>query len=119
MGKKTTAKKRSVKAKQAKKKTVKRTTVKKTTAKKRGAQGKAATQNTWIVTTSPERPIGDVAKDLAKAGLTRHTVLEDIGSIIGSAGDHTIPRLRKIRGVAAVERDTPIDIGPPGSPTTW
>ncbi|MGH7338995.1 MAG: hypothetical protein ACREKH_00750 [Candidatus Rokuibacteriota bacterium] len=60
-----------------------------------------------------------MAKDLAKAGLGRHTVLKEIGSIVGSAGDDAVPRLKRVRGVAAVEAETPIDIGPPGSPTTW
>jgi hypothetical protein len=84
-----------------------------------GARQRRVSERTWIVTPSPERPIGEVARDLARAGLRRPRVLKAAGSIIGSAGDDAVSRLRRVRGVAVVEPDTSIDIGPPGSPTTW
>lgn len=128
MSKKPSAKKKPAKPKAAKTRAAKpkaaktRATRKTVTKKKAGtrATGRSAgTQKTWIVTTSPGRPIGEVARDLTKAGLGRHQVLKEIGSIVGSASDDTVARMRRVRGVAAVEPETPIDIGPPDSPTTW
>lgn len=76
-------------------------------------------ERTWIVTASSERPIAEIAKDLARAGFTVHQRLEAVGSIIGTARNDVVPRLRAIRGVAAVAPETQIDIGLPGSPETW
>jgi hypothetical protein len=73
----------------------------------------------WIITTSNDRPIGDIAKDLAAAGLTGGKVLKEVGSITGSAKDEAVAKMRKVRGVVDVSRDAPIDIGPPDSPETW
>jgi len=72
-----------------------------------------------IVTTSAERPVRAVAKDLSKAGFKVDQILEEIGSITGSCDASQIGKLRAIPGVADVSLDTPIDIGPPDSPTTW
>jgi len=74
---------------------------------------------TWIVTTSADRPIKDVARDLAAAGFSVGQVLEDIGSITGDAAEDSVRKLRAIPGVVDVSPDMPIDIGPPGSPDTW
>ena len=73
----------------------------------------------WIVTTSDERPIADIAKDLTDAGFSVGHVLKEVGSITGAAAEETIARLRKIKGVVDVSPDRPIDIGPPGSDQTW
>ncbi len=73
----------------------------------------------WIVTTSPERPVAEVASELAKAGLDVEQVLDEIGCVIGRGGPDLVPRLKAVRGVADVSRGTGIDIGPPGSDTTW
>ena len=72
-----------------------------------------------IVTASSDRPIHDIAKDLADAGLKDIQVLQEMGSIIGSAEDETVAKLRKVRGVKDVSPDIPIDIGPPDSRETW
>ena len=77
------------------------------------------TTKTCIVTTSAERPVRAVAKDLSKAGFKVNQILEEINSITGSCDASQIGKLRAIRGVADVSLDTPIDIGPPDSPTTW
>jgi hypothetical protein len=72
-----------------------------------------------VITTSGERPLREVARDLAKAGLNVSEVLDEIGSIIGTADDAAVKKLRKVRGVADVSHDTSVDIGPPGAPETW
>ena len=73
----------------------------------------------WIVTTSSDRAIKDIASDLRKAGFSVGHVLEEIGSITGAAAADTITRLRSIPGVVDVSPDRPVDIGPPDSGDTW
>ena len=73
----------------------------------------------WIITAAGDRPLRDVAKDLAGAGLKRSEVFEEIGSITGWAADNAVPKIRKVRGVMDVSSDAPIDVGPPDSPETW
>ncbi len=73
----------------------------------------------WIVTTSPDRPIKEIAKDLKAAGFTVGQVLEEIGSITGAAAEDVAKRARSIAGVVDVSPDSPIEIGPPGSPDSW
>jgi hypothetical protein len=73
----------------------------------------------WIVTTSADRPIGEITKDLKEAGFSVGQVLEEINSITGAAAEGAVEKLRSIKGVVDVSPDTPIDIGPPGSPETW
>jgi hypothetical protein len=74
---------------------------------------------TWVITTSGNRSIHEIAKDLAKAGLTSGQVLEEIGSITGSAGDKTVAKLRKVRGVVDVSPVPRAGVGPPDSSDTW
>ena len=73
----------------------------------------------WIVTTSSDRSIKDIARDLKKAGFTVGRVLEEVGSITGAAADETITKLRSIPGVVDVSPDRSISIGPPDSGETW
>jgi hypothetical protein len=73
----------------------------------------------WIVTATGDRPIGAVAKDLAKAGLKVEGVLEAVGSITGTAPKSAAAKLRKVRGVADVVADAPIQLGPPDADETW
>jgi hypothetical protein len=73
----------------------------------------------WLITTTGDRPIGDVAEDLTRAGLVGARILKDIGCITGSAPEKQAAKLRQVRGVGDVSPDQPIDIGPPGSRTTW
>jgi hypothetical protein len=80
---------------------------------------KNETNTTWIVTTSSERPIKDIAKDLTEAGFTVANVNDEIQSITGAARGASVEKLRKVSGVVDVSPDEPIDIGPPGSPDTW
>ena len=69
-----------------------------------------------VITISGDRPIHEVADDLRAAGLDVDQVLEAIGSVTGSAHSKNVARLRKIRGVADVSPDHPVDIGPPDAP---
>ncbi len=73
----------------------------------------------WIVTTSPDRPMTEIAADLGAAGFAVADVLEEVGSITGAAAQDTVEKLRSIRGVVDVAPDVPVDIGPPDSPGTW
>jgi len=67
----------------------------------------------WIVTTSPDRPIVDIVREVAQAGLTVEQVLGEIGSIIGRGDAAAAERARRIPGVVDVSRSGPVDIGPP------
>jgi hypothetical protein len=73
----------------------------------------------WIVTTSSDRPLNEIAKDLRAAGFSVGKVLKEIGSITGAAGEETAKKIRSIAGVVDVSPDFPVDIGPPDSPHTW
>ena len=73
----------------------------------------------WIVTTSNDREMQDVVKDLEGAGFSISSVFDEIQSIAGSASDEAANKLRSIKGVVDVSPDEPIDIGPPDSPETW
>jgi predicted transcriptional regulator len=73
----------------------------------------------WIVMTSSERPIREIASDLTKAGFSVVHVLEEIGSITGAAADDVITKLRSIRGVVDISPDRSISIGPPDSGENW
>jgi hypothetical protein len=73
----------------------------------------------WVVTTSGDRPLGDVANDLRKSGLKVADILTEIGCITGEGSDAAAEKARKVRGVTDVSVSAPIDIGPPNSPDTW
>ena len=73
----------------------------------------------WIVTTSSDRSIKDIASDLKKAGFSVGHVLEEVGSITGAAADETVTKLRSIPGVVDISPDRSINIGPPDSGDTW
>ena len=73
----------------------------------------------WIVTTSTDRPIGDITKALQSAGFQVNQVLEEVGSITGTASEEAVTKVKSIPGVVDVSPDTAVDIGPPDSPTTW
>lgn len=68
----------------------------------------------WIVTTSGNRSLKDIKKELAEAGFGVDQVLEDIGVITGTADD--ADRLRSIPGVADVSPDHEVHIAPPDAP---
>lgn len=73
----------------------------------------------WVVSTSGDRPLEEVENDLRKSGFAVAEVLGEIGCITGEASAEVANRLRAIRGVADVEKQSQVDIGPPGAPDTW
>jgi hypothetical protein len=77
-----------------------------------------AEQSGWIITTSEDRPVGEIVKELALAGLTVEHVLEEIGSITGRADPASVGRMRKVKGVMDVSPDSGVDIGPPDAPVS-
>jgi hypothetical protein len=76
-------------------------------------------QKRWIVTTSGDRPVADVKRDLTEAGFSVTDVMDAIGCIGGSASDDVIRRIRSLPGVTDVSPDAAIDVGPPDDPETW
>jgi hypothetical protein len=78
-----------------------------------------ANQKKWIVTTSGDRSIKEVQKELLEKGFKVDQVFDEIGSIIGEAEDEVVKKARGISGVADVSPEAPINIGPPGSDDTW
>jgi hypothetical protein len=78
-----------------------------------------ANKKTWIVTTSGDRSIQDIGKELADAGLTDIKILTEVGIITGSADETIKKQLHKVRGVKDISPDISIDIGPPNSRETW
>lgn len=79
----------------------------------------ATKKKDWVVTTSGDRPLEEVAKDLRKAGLNVGEVLHEIGLITGEGGDDVAEKLRKVKGVADVSANVGADVGPPDSKETW
>lgn len=73
----------------------------------------------WIVTTSGDRPLSDVSKDLKKKGFHVAQVLDEVGLITGEGSDEMPERLRDIPGVTDVSPEAAVDIGPPDSDETW
>lgn len=78
-----------------------------------------AEPGTWIVTLSGDRPAGEVRRDLSDSGFRVDQVLEEIGVIIGRCGAEVAETLRGLKGVADVSPDSPVELGPPGSPDTF
>jgi hypothetical protein len=73
----------------------------------------------WVVTTSDDRPLADIAKDLTDAGFNVGQTLAEIGIITGSSDESVVGRARTVKGVTDIAPETTIDIGPPDSPETW
>ena len=73
----------------------------------------------WVITTSADHPIGEITKAALAAGFTPKQVLTEIGCIIGHCDEQMVGKLRSIPGVVDVSPSTDVNIGPPGSPSTW
>jgi hypothetical protein len=78
-----------------------------------------ADQQRWIVTLSKDHSWNDVERELKSTGFEIDEALKEIGVIVGRGAKGAAARIRAIPGVTDVERETPIDIGPPGSGPTW
>jgi hypothetical protein len=79
----------------------------------------AKTATTWVVTTSGDRPLDDIAADLRKRGFKVKKILRDVNSITGTGAADLATKARQVSGVTDVSPDVPIDIGPPNSSDTW
>ena len=88
-------------------------------AQTKKAQKKTAQKKTWVITTSSDRPMADIAKDLSDAGFAIDQTLEQIGVFTGKSDDSVVGKARAVRGVTDVSPETKIDIGPPNSRDTW
>ena len=78
-----------------------------------------AERTRWIVTTSDDRPLRDIQKEMTKTGFAVDQVFDEIGCISGACDDDVAEKVRKIRGVADVSPEGQVDIGPPDAPVTW
>jgi hypothetical protein len=59
--------------------------------------------------------IHDVSKGLKTAGLKVDQVMEEIGTITGSASRSKLAALQRVEGVAAVEQSRSVQLPPPES----
>ncbi len=73
----------------------------------------------WIVTTSGDRSLAEVAADLKKKGFRITDTFDEIGSIAGQADDESAEKARDVPGVTDISTNVPVDIGPPDSSETW
>ena len=73
----------------------------------------------WNITTSGNRSLKDIQKEVKGEGFSVDQVHEEIGIITGSASDDVAKKLKSIKGVTDVSPEEGIDIGPPDSPVTW
>jgi hypothetical protein len=73
----------------------------------------------WVVTTTADRPLADIAKDLTDAGFHVGETLAEIGIITGSSDETAVGKARGVQGVTDIAPETAIDIGPPDSDETW
>lgn len=70
----------------------------------------------WVITTSGERPLSSIKKDLKEAGFDADETFDEIGVLIGSSSDKNADKLRAVKGITDVSPEPPpIDIGPPDS----
>jgi len=74
-----------------------------------------AKQDTWVITAAGTQTLAQLARAITAAGGTVESQLDQIGLLVvqGSAAQAKV--WRTLPGVAAVEADTKVDIGPPGS----
>jgi hypothetical protein len=73
----------------------------------------------WTVTLDGTKPASEVSSRLKKAGFSKVMVLDAIGVITGSADQTTAVKAKRLSGVAEVEPDMAVSIGPPGATPIW
>ncbi len=86
-------------------------------------QNRRSQHRGFVITTDSTRPIDDVARELAAAGLDKVQTLREIGVIAGHAAGSAEARFRAIAGVSNVAFDAPVRVEPPESDpldrSTW
>jgi hypothetical protein len=75
----------------------------------------SAGEQTWVVTVAPSTPLGSVKTELEEIGLKVDRILEAIEMLIVLGSEAQAEKARKIKGVTAVAKDVPVDVGPPDS----
>lgn len=78
-----------------------------------------AERSTWIVTAKREAPLRKLADELEKLGFEVHSILEEVGSIVGTIDSKLADRIRQLPGVHDIAKDAALSIGPPGKGETW
>ena len=73
----------------------------------------------WVITTSGDRDLAEIAEELTTRGFTTDQTLGEIGVLVGSAPNDVLDNLRSVSGVEDISQENQIDIGPPDSPDTW
>lgn len=79
----------------------------------------ATKKKDWVVTTSGDRPLEDVAKELKQSGFKVGQVLHETGLIAAEGGDDDAEKARKVKGVTDVSANVGASVGPPNSTDTW
>jgi hypothetical protein len=74
-----------------------------------------AQKKSLVITTSGQRSIHDVARDLKNEGFDVEQVLDSINVVTGKGHAGSEHKLRSVKDVIDVAEDSPVDIGPPGS----
>lgn len=75
-------------------------------------------KRTWVVTGDGSRGIDVLAAALVQAGAEVTSQLDEIGIVIAAGTPAQAQAWRALAGVAAVEADAGIDIGPPDAPVS-
>lgn len=73
----------------------------------------------FVVTVEPGCSLPAIADKLRDRGLQIEAVLAEIGCIIILADDRDMSALPDIAGIAAVEKEGDVDVGPPGDSDSW
>lgn len=71
--------------------------------------------STWVITSTGTQSLADLARAVSAAGGAVQSQLGEIGLLVVQGGAAQARAWRKLPGVAAVEADLSVDIGPPGS----
>lgn len=79
-----------------------------------------ANNKKWIILTSGDRSLQDIATDLKNTGFAIEYVLDAIGQITGEASDEMKRKAEKIAGVTdIIPSHDDIHLGDPEAPVTW
>ncbi|MES2714625.1 MAG: hypothetical protein V4795_02595 [Pseudomonadota bacterium] len=74
-----------------------------------------AKPSTWIVTGDGSLPAKALAQALQAAGATLQSTMAELGMVVVQGSAAQAKAWRRLPGVAAVEADAAVDLGPPGT----
>ena len=72
-------------------------------------------RKSWVITASGAAPLVGIVKAVQAAGGSVQSNLGELGVLIVQGSAAHARAWRKLPGVVAVEADTNVDVGPPGS----